>query len=138
MAKRFQSGVVPYRFNKKGELEILLISKKNGGWSMTKGGIEKDMSPIASAQKEALEEAGIIGTVESYLGSMKYVKQGQKQDVQWYLMSVTKEKNKWDESEVRERKWMTPKKALNKIDKRYAGIVKLAIKRLKPSSIKDK
>lgn len=130
LATRYQSGVVPYRINKKGEVEILLISKADGGWSMTKGGIAKNHTPITSAQKEAFEEAGIKGLVEAYLGSMQYTKRGDRQSVQWYLMLVTKEKKTWDEDYLRDRKWMKPEKAIRKIDPKYARIIELALTRI--------
>lgn len=130
MAVRNQSGVVPYRYNKRGELQIMLISKTPGKWVMPKGGIEKNMTPVASALKEAGEEAGINGKVESFLGTMQYTKDGKLQHVQWYLMKVTKEHSTWDEDYMRDRKWMDPAKALRKIDPKFASIISLALTRL--------
>ena len=70
-----QSAIIPYRFND-GQLEILLIcssSKKH--WVIPKGIIEPGLSPVSSASKEALEEAGVKGISDkNKLGQYSYHK----------------------------------------------------------------
>ena len=70
-----QSGVIPYRVNN-GVLEILLITTvKKKKWIIPKGYVEFNLSPFESAKKEAFEEAGIIGSNETYeLGTIELKK----------------------------------------------------------------
>ena len=74
-----QSGVIPYRNKGKG-LEILLITSiGNGRWILPKGHIADGLSPRESATKEALEEAGVNGTVSTKkIGDYTYSKKGKK------------------------------------------------------------
>lgn len=84
-----QSGVIPYRVNN-GKIEILLITTRNfQHWVIPKGDIHNGMSPPASAAKEAWEEAGVIGQVDTNeLGTYKYRKRGKTYQVKMYLLPV--------------------------------------------------
>ena len=101
-----QSAVVPVREND-GELEILLItSRKRKRWVIPKGVKEPEMSGPDSAAKEALEEAGIEGTVNpGTLGTYKYDKWGGTCTVDVYLMEVTTVHDEWEE-QFRDREWV--------------------------------
>ena len=110
-----QSGVIPYRV-RKGELEILLItSRKKRRWIIPKGIIEPDYSARNSAAKEALEEAGVKGSVQSKpLGIYRHRKWGRTCTVKVYPMRVTRIYKVWDEAD-RDRAWVSLKKALKLI-----------------------
>lgn len=109
---RRQSGVIPYRL-RKGSLEILLItSRKARCWIIPKGIIERDYSARNSAAKEALEEAGVKGSVHrKLLGIYRHRKLGQTCAVKVYPMRVTRMYKVWEEAD-RDREWVSLEKAL--------------------------
>ncbi|MEA5503827.1 NUDIX hydrolase [Halotia wernerae UHCC 0503] len=108
-----QSGVIPYRVQN-GKIEILLItSRDRQKWVIPKGGIANDMSPPASAAKEAWEEAGVIGRVDvNKLGTYKYRKRGKTYQVQIYLMPVEMVYEEYPEAGQRQRQWLDFTKAI--------------------------
>ena len=112
-----QSGVIPYRM-RNGQLEILLItSRKKKRWIIPKGIIEDNLNPQTSAGKEALEEAGIVGTVENYyLGSYTTKKWGGKININVYPMIVKILLEDWEEKELRKRKWFSINEAKKNIE----------------------
>ena len=121
-----QSGVIPFR-KYKGEIEILLVTTRNGNWTIPKGIIEDNHTPQESALKESVEEAGVWGIVsETKIGSYKYKKWGGTCNVQVYIMKVTKVFKKWEEDNFRERLWVPIEKAEKMIKKKK--LVKLIYK----------
>jgi 8-oxo-dGTP pyrophosphatase MutT (NUDIX family) len=112
-----QSGVIPYRM-KNGQLEVLLItSLKKKRWIIPKGIVEDNLNPQTSAGKEALEEAGIVGTVENYyLGSYSTKKWGGKIKINVYPMIVKLLLDDWEEKDLRKRKWFSFTEAKEKIE----------------------
>jgi 8-oxo-dGTP pyrophosphatase MutT (NUDIX family) len=126
-----QSGVVPYRVVD-GKIEVLLITtRKNDSWVIPKGGIPQGMSPRASAAKEAWEEAGVIGQVESSkLGTYKYRKRGKTYRVKMYPLPVQAVSRNYPELGKRHRVWLDVEQAasmvkttsLKRILKRFSKI----------------
>jgi phosphohistidine phosphatase len=70
-----QSAVIPYRRGPNG-LEVLLVTSRKGKrWVLPKGVVEPDLTPAVSAEKEAMEEAGVRGAVDDEpLGTYEYRK----------------------------------------------------------------
>jgi len=122
-----QSGVIPYR-ERKGEIEILLItSRTKRRWIIPKGVIEPDFSARNSAAKEALEEAGVKGSVHGkLLGIYRDRKFGKACTVKVYSMRVTRIYKVWEEAD-RDREWVSLKKALKLVSN---GELKRVIKKL--------
>ncbi len=59
----YQVAAVCYR--RKGEnVQFLLVSTNGAKWTFPKGGVDPGMPEKIAAQREALEEAGAIGTIE--------------------------------------------------------------------------
>lgn len=112
-----QSSVIPYRY-KKGELEILLIkSSKKNHYVVPKGIKEPGLSPRESAEKEALEEAGIEGRVAiDPIGFYTYEKWQASCTVSVYPMEVTfmLDEKDWEEKH-RGREWLKPDVAAEKL-----------------------
>lgn len=102
-----QSGVIPYRV-RDGKVEVLLIStRKSQKWVIPKGGICKGMTPPDSAAKEAWEEAGVIGQVNTEkIGAYKYRKRGNLYRVNLFWLPVEKVLEDWPESGERKRIWL--------------------------------
>jgi len=103
-----QSGVIPYREDAEGQIEVLLVSRSCGvGWTVPKGGIEPDLSSPRSAAKEAMEEAGVLGMVLGEpVDSFEYEKREQTRRVTLYPMVVTCMLDIWPEMSYRQRQWV--------------------------------
>lgn len=101
-----QSAVIPVRGHE-GDIQVLLItSRKRKRWVIPKGVKEPELTGPDSAAKEALEEAGIEGTVRpALLGSYQYDKWGGTCTVDVYLMYVSEVRDTWDE-QFRDREWV--------------------------------
>jgi 8-oxo-dGTP pyrophosphatase MutT (NUDIX family) len=99
-----QSAVIPYRRGPSG-LEVLLVTSRKGTrWVLPKGVVEPDLSPAASAAKEALEEAGVRGAIDDEpLGTYQYWKWGGTCTVQVFAMEVEEEVAHWPEASTRRR-----------------------------------
>jgi len=108
-----QSAVLPYRLLD-GKLQIMLIaSRKATRWVIPKGVKEPELSLRDSADKEALEEAGIRGKLDDEpIGDYDYKKWGGICNVVVFPMAVSESvpEEEWEESH-RERRWLEPKKA---------------------------
>nr|ACJ86058.1 unknown [Medicago truncatula] len=107
-------GCIPYRYKKNGtqekEIEVLLISAQKGsGMQFPKGGWEKDETMEQAALRETIEEAGVIGSVESNLGKWYYKSKRQPTMHEGYMfpLLVSKELDNWPEMNIRRRKWLT-------------------------------
>ncbi len=111
-----QSGVIPYRVSN-GKIEVLLItSSKQKNWVVPKGGICKGMNAPDSAAKEAWEEAGVVGQVNTRnLGFYKYRKKGNIYRVSLFLLSVEIVLEDWPEASHRKRQWLELDQAISLI-----------------------
>lgn len=103
------------------KIEFLLVRTKGGKyWTFPKGHVEEASLelPWKAAQREASEEAGVSGAIETEpVTSYAYSKgkQGREDIVAAYLMLVESER-KPDEPE-REPKWFTPELAKRRLAK---------------------
>jgi phosphohistidine phosphatase len=108
-----QSAVVPFRCNN-NVLEIMLVrSSANKHWIIPKGIVEPGLSPMVSAEKEALEEAGVEGTsLAKSLGHYRYAKWGAHCDVDVFALEVSRvlPEEEWEENH-RQRIWVSVKEA---------------------------
>lgn len=112
-----QSGVVPFKLYN-GSISILLITtRKNKRWVIPKGIIEQGFTPLESAIKEAVEEAGIRGRgYQRLLGVYNYPKWGGTCSVKVYPLEVNELLSDWEEEQFRERRWFYFEEVLNVID----------------------
>jgi 8-oxo-dGTP pyrophosphatase MutT (NUDIX family) len=106
-----QSGAVPFRV-RDGGLEVLLItSLSSARWIIPKGIIEPDLSPAASAAREAQEEAGVRGELSGPVGRFTVRKWGGACTVEVFLLRVTELDEQWPEADVRQRRWVAARDA---------------------------
>lgn len=107
-----QSGVIPYRVRNR-KFEVLLVKNRSGQhWVIPKGGIPQGMTAPDSAAKEAKEEAGVIGQVNTNkFGIYKYHKRGNTYQVEVFLLLVEKVLSDWPEASCRKRQWLDVTKA---------------------------
>ena len=112
-----QSSVVPWRLHK-GELQILITgSSKARHWVIPKGIHDPGLSAQESAAQEALEEAGVEGTVsDQVLTSYSYPKWDATCEVTIYAMRVSRElsDDEWQENH-RGRQWLAVSEAADRV-----------------------
>ena len=103
-----QAAAIPYRMDRRtGRPEVLMIRRLDGGkWGIPKGLVDPGLSHPEAAEMEALQEAGVEGSLsERSLGNFIYDKAHGTCQVRVYSMKVTKLREHWDEERLRERKW---------------------------------
>ena len=96
---------------------VCLITSRNGKrWLAPKGYLEPGKTAAEIALQEAWEEAGLAGALDPEpVGSYFYDKDGQTYHVLVFLMQVTGEAADWPERSLRERRWLTPAKAAQRV-----------------------
>ena len=113
-----QSAVIPYRYDQ-NKLKIMLITSSTGNhWVIPKGIVEPDMTPQASAAKEAYEEAAIEGWVhEKRVGTYRAIKWQAISHVKVYAMQLKQQlgKKSWQEK-YRKRIWVPVNRAEKMLD----------------------
>ncbi|MFC1758502.1 NUDIX hydrolase [Planctomycetota bacterium] len=126
-----QSCAVPFR-KKDGQIEFCLItSRKKRQWIFPKGIIEPGETPHHTALKEAMEEAGLSGSVVGApLGKYQYTKNKKLHAVTVFMMEVARCEKAWQESNHRIRRWASPhvaRRMLSKIE--LADLLDAAVQR---------
>ena len=113
-----QSGVLPFRVDKRGKIKVLLVTTGPRGdrWGIPKGTAEPHLTLCQNAAKEAFEEAGISGTVAPHAaGSFRTTKRRGLSDcfieVWVYLLQVERTAEDWPEKAKRRTKWVKPEEA---------------------------
>ncbi|KAJ3694848.1 hypothetical protein LUZ60_000225 [Juncus effusus] len=115
-------GCIPYKLKEERpigsridqSIEVLVISSQKGhGMMFPKGGWENDESIDQAVTREALEEAGIEGTLENKLGKWNYISKryGTVYESIMYGLNVTKEHPQWPEMNSRKRRWVSVQEA---------------------------
>lgn len=113
-----QSAAVPIRRDDHGISVCLVTSLRKKRWIVPKGIIDPGETPEEAALKEAFEEAGLKGhIVGDPLGTFKDSKGGSDLDVTVFLMEVDESLERWEESHLRERRFVPLAEAENLIDK---------------------
>ncbi len=119
-----QYAALPYRFGASGKLEIMVMtSRRSHRWIIPKGWPVKGLSPERTAEREAFEEAGIIGKVDSNpIGRFYYRKLVEKADrvidceVTVFPMRVSDQLSTWPEAGQREVQWLPANAAAALVD----------------------
>ncbi|WP_085583012.1 histidine phosphatase family protein [Thalassospira mesophila] len=113
-----QSSVIPFRFGKDGDIEILMTLSSGGKhYVIPKGAIDPGLTAVESAAKEAREEAGCLGkTLEPPVGKYHYLKWGARCSVEVFAMQVEQllPDHEWEESH-RGRKWVSLAQAIETV-----------------------
>jgi len=111
-----QSAAIPFRVDDAGELSILLVrSRTRRRWIIPKGKIGSRLLASRSAEREAFEEAGVLGRIDhEAVGTYRQQTTGPVETVtvNAYALEVIDELAVWPEMDQRERRWFTVKEAL--------------------------
>lgn len=117
-----QYAALPYRV-RNGALSVMLItSRETGRWVIPKGWPENDLQPHQVATREAYEEAGLKGRVETApFAAFEYLKRLANEKrrhctVLVFPLRVEEELDVWPEMHERRRQWMTPAEASECVD----------------------
>ncbi len=118
---RRQVAALPFVRQKDGLQVLLVTSRETGRLVLPKGWTEKGMKDSAAAALEAFEEAGVKGNVSGKpIGSYNYTKIigpgfALPCMVEVYPLEVKKHMKDWPEKSQRERLWMSPSEAANRV-----------------------
>ena len=120
-AANIQYAVLPWR-RADNAIQILLITTRNTRrWIVPKGWPLEGRTPRESAAQEALEEAGVLGTVAAKpLGWFRYDKLRKSGEVvpcrvQVYPMEVLRQRRTWEEKAARQTRWCSAEEALSHV-----------------------
>jgi phosphohistidine phosphatase len=115
-----QASAVAYRMGDHGIEFCLITSSGKGKWGFPKGLIDPGETPADTALKEAEEEAGLSGSIIGKpLGNYTYNKWNRSLRVLMMLMEVSEAAAEWEESGLRERRWVGLDEAERLIDREY-------------------
>ena len=104
--------MIPFRRSGDSVSLCLITAASSQSWGIPKGTIECGDSPEDTALQEAWEEAGLRGRIlGDSLGSSEYQKGGVLLTVAVYLMEVEIEAERWEEEELRRRRWIPARDA---------------------------
>lgn len=137
-------GGVVYRWKQRGQLELLLIKKEGGFWTLPKGRIKPGEDERAAVMREVVEETGIGGEVESVVKQVSYhvQKSGgpRLKVVTYYLVRAVRGSPRPDPKERIERvRWFPIDTALQRIRRgRIQAVVETARGMLGASDVADK
>ncbi|MBV9123163.1 MAG: NUDIX hydrolase [Planctomycetes bacterium] len=108
-----QAAAIPVK-----EGKVCLVTSSNGRhWVIPKGVIDPGHSAAETALQEAWEEAGLIGVLAPQpVGSYSYQKWGSTCRVSVFLMEVTEVRDEWPEQNVRQRCWLEPAEAVQRLE----------------------
>lgn len=111
-----QAGAIPFR-HAENRLQLCIWHKpRSGSWGIPKGLVDPGDTLPQTALNEAHEEVGLHGhLVGEPIGTYTYFKWGCELTVAVYLMQVTTQDDDWAENGFRERHWLTPAAAQERL-----------------------
>ncbi|MCY3985629.1 MAG: NUDIX domain-containing protein [Candidatus Dadabacteria bacterium] len=100
-----KAGVVAYRKNTLGEIEVILVSSRKLGdsWVFPAGGVDYGETPAEAAERECLEESGYKVEMEKPLEIM--VIEGEKRNILYTFFQAKAIEDTGDYERDRKRKW---------------------------------
>ncbi|MGN6305647.1 MAG: NUDIX hydrolase [Mesorhizobium sp.] len=119
---RLQVAALPWRMNGKGVEILLITSRDTGRWVLPKGWPEAREPLSEAAAREAVEEAGLTGTISHIEAGRYFYAKGLASgeevpcEVLVFPLKVDAMADKWKERHERERRWVDAPEA--------AGMVK--------------
>jgi 8-oxo-dGTP pyrophosphatase MutT (NUDIX family) len=126
---RAQYAALPYRQKGKSSTEVLLVtSRRSGRWIIPKGWPLKGKAPHKTAEREAHEEAGVIGKINRRaIGSYLYRKRLKSGRVivcvKVFGLQVNRQEESWPEKDERKVKWLSRTRAAKTVRDRGLGAI---------------
>ncbi len=120
--ERRQVAALPWRRGVSGVEILLVTSRDTGRWVVPKGGLMAKMTEAEAAAQEALEEAGVEGSIAAEpVGVFHYLKRLKRRAarpmvVSVFPLEVLRERDAWQEAAERERQWMAADDAARSVD----------------------
>ncbi len=110
-----QAAAIPLRQGR-----VCLVTSRSGGrWVIPKGHLEPGLTAGQVALQEAWEEAGLTGILQPEpVGSYLYTKYGNTYHVVVFGMEVTSAAENWPERTLRQRAWLDPAEALERVQEK--------------------
>ncbi|CAM0904822.1 unnamed protein product [Alopecurus aequalis] len=121
---RLVAGCIPYRVDKDGQLEVLMVSTfSRDDLVFPKGGWEDDEDVYEAACREALEEAGVRGNIDRDSLGLWVFRSKSSQSEQSsdsprgackghvFALEVTELLEQWPEQDTHDRRWVSPEDA---------------------------
>lgn len=114
------AGGVVYRWKEAGRLEVLLIKKQGGFWTLPKGRVKAGEDDHEAVAREVAEETNITGAVESVIQQVIYTIQkggrARRKIVTYYLVRANSGRPRPDARErILHARWFPIDKALQRI-----------------------
>lgn len=136
-----QHAALPYVCTPDGVEVCLITSRDIGRWVIPKGWPKGHLSASALAEREAIEEAGLVGKIESEpFGSFTYRKRLHfftwvlcRVDV--YLFHVDHQMVDWAERGQRRISWFSPQKAASLVQERELAEIFLRLDECDPERL---
>ncbi len=128
-----QAAAIPFRGG-----QICLVTSSSGKrWVIPKGMLEPGSTAGQIALQEAWEEAGVVGVLHPEpVGTYLYEKWGGTHFVTVFLLDVTDEAALWPEFQARQREWVNPAEALERIgDEGLREIIRAVAERRFPEQL---
>lgn len=116
-----QCGALPWRRTQAGVEVMLITSRETRRWTVPKGWPMKKLTPQDAAALEAFEEAGVRGAISpAPIGVYPYPKRLRdgtviRCDVDVFALQVANEAEAWPEQSERDRAWLTPAEAAERV-----------------------
>ena len=108
------AGALLWRESSAGEIEVALVHRpRYDDWSLPKGKIDGDETPLACAYREVFEETGIKARFTRQLGSVEYEDNGTLKRVKYWVAQALGASNFQPNEEVDLLKWFTPQDAIS-------------------------
>ncbi len=108
-----QVAALPYRLTAQGYEVVMITTRDSGRWILPKGWPIKGLKRHESAETEAMEEAGLIGSAAPKpIGRFIYIKQFPKRQekvlVDVFPLAIEKQLEDWQEKGQREVRFFNP------------------------------
>ncbi|TDL25661.1 hypothetical protein BD410DRAFT_603456 [Rickenella mellea] len=95
-----------------GKVLVITSRKRPDNWVLPKGGWEtSDKTLEAAASREALEEAGVLGTITRFVTTI----QGRTATYHFYELDCTALADRWLEQSQRRREWVDYAEAIRRL-----------------------
>ena len=119
-------GAIAYRYDARDRLQILLIKKRQGFWTLPKGKVYPTEDDTSTLQRELYEETGLTGIVEESVAQVIYItprrQLPRRKIVTYYLVHVAPDAIAAPGGHPGERiervRWVTPVGALHRVKRK--------------------